>query len=283
MSAILTNQTFSFARYRAYLAAYYNCNRKRLLLSWGLLFIACMLFAVLPAIATGPQEGNVMYPPSLFNDVEEETIAFLAIFIIFSSLCGSQMYSAVSSRNDRSTTLTLPVSDAEKFWVYFTVYVVGYFAAFYISAWVTDLIRVAAMKMIYAEPGVLNHIDAAGLFGFHVPQPEGYAINQMGTSIGVYGLTLILISTFALGTLLWERYSYVKTCCALALLLTALGWIAYGGFKLWLSGDDISARCSIESQDTRLVIAAVLFAAISAGIFALGYRRMKEVETIYRW
>lgn len=208
----------------------------------------------------------------------------IVVFMIFAAITGSMMFNAYSSKESRLAALVLPASTKAKFWSYFVVHVVAFFAVFLVSLFIVDWLRVALLTVF-----------GAGAFAETLPVGDLLALNMFGDvslrdsatiAICAYGSAMLLQSFFALGSIVWKSKAFIKTIATLAALGTVcviLVCISVGVFLpeyveprfSWMEGNQ---------PPTWLPwILAAFFLFFTVFNYVVAYMRLKETELQNRW
>ena len=182
-----TNQIFNWKRFTAALRKEWVENRTVLLLVIAVTFL---LYAVIPPTHIFTRGEMIYY--FLIN------YGFVALACIVPSLANRQL----KSKTGRIELLTLPTSIVEKFAVGITIYVIGFFVAFVICVQLADLLRSAISGFEMVPNHLFKCMDELHDFSHYVYNKPQY-----------FEWTA-LVSTaplFFLGTVLWPRWSVIKT------------------------------------------------------------------------
>ena len=182
-----TNQIFNWKRFTAALRKELVENRTVLLLVMAVTFL---LYAVIPPTKIFTK-GEMIYF-FLIN------YGFMALACIVPSLANRQL----KSKTGRIELLTLPTSIFEKFAVGITIYIIGFFVAFVICVQLADLFRFAISGFKMVPDHLFRCMDILHEFRYYM---------QDGP---LYFSWIALVSTaplFFLGSVLWPRWSVIKT------------------------------------------------------------------------
>lgn len=203
-----------------------------------------------------------------------EIIMFACFFIISIALTvlGSLTFSDMSSKRRRISTLMLPVSIRQKFWLRFLIYTVGGTMLLIFGVLLSYLIAELAFKG--AEYGNLWE----GLtFMYHDEHLEGKLILIL---IGVVMWLYTGNSIYALGSALWPKLSWLKTW----IILIAVQWcisivMMFGVFSNF--NFEKMAEFIIEAgPDIWLWLIVIVLALFNAGCWALAYWRFRSTQIV---
>ncbi len=293
----VSGQSFDLSRFKTYFRAYSTANSRKLMLAAA----SCLIIWVFVCVVVQFLSDFEMYEDlvelkergyavELFDDPywEVEYVAGGIMMAVLATLSGSIMFSAMHGKGNRQTLLTTPASILEKYLTYFLIYVVGFFAVFYVSYFIADVLRVMTVGMFSPYGEYARLVPTHHIFDFNLE--TSIDDKPMYTTIFLsmyYSVVLCLISTFSLGSILWQKASYLKTLCALSLIQVVLSLIAVFSFRLFLgSGDfhtislDLMYPTGSALQNTGYILAGLVFPVF---LFWLGYRRFKDTDLIERW
>lgn len=284
------NQTFSLYRFLKYGKLYTVVNRNRLIYMAGSILVGCLFLCILPFIETYTSSRN----STLFDRAWGTEIS---LFFLFSSLlvmpmAGSEFYRALSGKSDRTTLLTLPASDFEKFAVWFIIYVPCFFIFLISSFFFADAVRVWIFRT-YAVPGVcIEYIPVKYFFTLDFCRKDisWSDVFDLSRNIGLMiftlftGFALVNQAIFTLGSVVWTKNSFLKTLLAVTVIGTFCSLCFYFGCKLLISSDTFYAHAEwMDSVNAVFLVAIILILVFSAFFYWLSYKRFKEIEIINRW
>ncbi len=187
------NQTFNFSRFTSLLKRYLVVNRKQLIFLYGVMIGITILVAAI--VGNAERESA---PEASFGALLLEELIFMGFILMgFSCIISSNMFSSLQSKTSRITTLMLPASSAEKYWVHFSVYIIG----FYIMAIIAS---------------VLNDITISLCSGLPLEFSMVYFLRE--SDVELVAFFIFYQAVFALGSVIWPKRSFFKTFFALFLI-----------------------------------------------------------------
>lgn len=300
----LTHQSFEWSRFKAYFGSYYFANSRKLMLSAASILIAWIVICVLPNIITEfdiykdnarwaleyPEKYYAFVDPYL--EIEQMIGAFL--FAVLATLAGSSMFTCMHGKGERQTLLAIPASSLEKYLTYFTIYILGFIAVFFVSAIIADALRVAIVKM-FSDYGEYAHfMSLKGIFTFGIDVDlldstitgESVPVKNYLFITSYYSFVLITAAIFSLGSIVWQKASYLKTLCALAILQVVQTSLLMFSMKIFFGWNaNITLRDFFQPMGelARSPYIILIGLAISVFMFWLGYRRFKDTDLVERW
>jgi len=294
----MSGQSFDFLRFKTYFRAYSTANSRKLMLAaascliiWAFVCVVVQFlsdFEVYESIAVSVAAGYL--PMGYLDDPywEVEYVAGGIMMVVLATLAGSTMFSAMHGKGNRQTLLTTPASILEKYLTYFLIYIVGFFVVFYASYFIADVLRVMVVEMFSPYGEYAKLVPVRYIFDFNIE--TSIDDKPIYTTIFLsmyYSAVLSLIATFSLGSILWQKASYLKTLCAMALIQVALSIIAVFSFRLFIGSNSFNAislgfmyPSGSALQNIGYILAGLVFPAF---LFWLGYRRFKDTDLIERW
>lgn len=233
-----TNQIFNWKRFTAALRKEWVENRTVLLLVIAVTFL---LYAVIPPTKNFTR-GEMIYF-FLIN------YGFVALACIVPSLANRQL----KSKTGRIELLTVPTSMFEKFAVGITIYIIGFFVAFVICVQLADLFRYAISGFKMAPDHLFKCMDTLDDFRYYMHDGP------------LYFTWTALVSTaplFFLGSVLWPRWSVIKTLAltiagTIILQFMFIGVKAMMGEHLDLDTIDSNAQYIVMTDVVNIIILIV--------------------------
>lgn len=276
----MTDQFFSFPRFKSYLRCYTATNAKPLLLCAAGILICWLLLALLPAMVG---INNVIYYQSDIWDPawKVEATGGLIIAFIFAALSGSRFFDSMHGRLRAQHTLLLPASQFEKFLSYFLIYIVGFVAVFVASGFLADWIRVGYVHLFCPWAVATTHpISFDRLFSATGWNDE--PIIRYVTCLIYLGFFWQL-AVFTLGSILWQKHCFWKTVGALFLLQIAFNVCFAIGDNIF--GGDYDGMFKVTEEQIKGVIVGfnVLLGVLEVFVIWLSYKRFTETDMIERW
>lgn len=196
----------------------------------------------------------------------------LFIISIGLSIFGSLTFSSMSSKRKRISTLMLPASTSQKFWLRFLIYSVG--GILILSAGVLLSYLIAELAFRGAEYSQLREI----IQEIYSKERVGYII-YLAISVGIIWV-YTSNSIYALGSAFWPRVSWLKTW----VLLCALQWLfgillicgAFSGMNIGFYFDEMMK----DGPETELWILFALLILFNAGCWSLAYWRFRNTQIV---
>jgi len=216
------NQIFDFNRFSLLVVKHWADNKKRYLLSvlayMGLL-VGWYTFTMLVDSRFPMNQGLQM-------------VTFFFTLFTVGSFYASQYFRELGSRSRGINFLLVPASTFEKVLCGLLYTVVLFFAVFTVAFYLIDILMVwIGQNFVSDVPypadqrGILNVFDAARV---HV-NPE--------TTINILWLYFSLQSIFLLGSVYFEKYSFIKTIIAGFVLFFILFCVVYVSYDMMPKGD----------------------------------------------
>lgn len=293
-------QKFSPARFKAYFHAYASANSRQLLMAAAAIVIVWLLVAILPQFMTDFSsysvrktviENGINDPNMLMHDPywNKELGCGAIMLMVFCTIAGCNMFSAMHGKGKRQDTLALPASMVEKYATYFVIYALGFFVVFYASFWLADALRVVTVETCsdYGEYAMLipfNYIFSFDLISHFIY--EGNPAVNAAPCIFFYSGALTLLGFFSLGSIIWQKSSFLKTICSLAVLVVVQLLMVYISLKMFFGFDSrLTERDFFEltgsvAQNVVFIICGLIIPVV---LFWLGYRRFKDTDLVERW
>lgn len=271
------SDVFSWTRFAAFFRAHVRVNRQQILSGCLMVFIGIFVTFCIGEIFN---KWRIYLLPSpvdpMWNDM-----AFKAMFLLFlfTTLGASVMFSSMSNKSSRLSTLVLPASSLEKFLTYFLVYIVGTAIVFCISVFLADLLRVAWISLFtpYGSEASLCPLNY-WLFHDRNPSDSDYCVFSV-----IFSMFVTLQALFALGSILWKKLSFIKTTGALfainMVISMSVMWMITHFFPYGFMSSDLEPETSVATA-VKIGLAGI---AVAALIYWLTYARFREDEIIDRW
>lgn len=287
-SAASSSEKFSIRRLTAYFELYILSNSKKLLLSCIMMFAVTFVMQILIyymsindiyEAATQMKADSMEYDPMWSANTKLMTF----LLIGFSILAGSKMFSAISSRSERHSTLQLPASQLEKFLTWLTIYLplflITLFACFYIAE-ICRVLWIAAFTD-YARNAHIMPLKFLLTLTSYDPQST---ITYSGDDTLLIAFTfcgaVVNNAVYALGSVLFPKLSLLKTFGIYTALIIIYGTMASLGIETFLANGGSSR---IDSGTDAIIIVVGISAAICIYLYRIAYARYKESEIINRW
>lgn len=299
----LTHQSFEWSRFKAYFGSYYFANSRKLMLSAASILIAWIVICVLPNIITEfdiykdavrltMQSGRCTLCGDPYLGTEVMIGAFL--FPVLATVAGSSMFTCMHGKGERQTLLAIPASSLEKYLTYFTIYILGFIVVFFVSEIIADALRVACIKMFSDYGDYAHFISLRRIFTFGIDtnvydrtiNGEAVPVKNYLFITSYYTLVIVTAAIFSLGSIVWQKASYLKTLCALAILQvvqTSLLMLSMRIFFGWNANITLRDFFHPMGELARSPFIILIGLAISVFMFWLGYRRFKDTDLVERW
>lgn len=249
------NDTFSFSRFCSLLKRYVVENRKQLIflygVMWGVMLLAAACIGHHEQGAIRCLTTNQMNTCVSYDFYGTRAMLYLVSGVGFISITASYMFSSLRTKQSRIMSLMLPASMAEKYWVYFTVYIIAFFPIFLLGTVVADL---------------AYYVTAGGGPMFQLLSLSGeYSIFKMD-SIMIWN-DLSLQAIFALGSVLWPRLSFFKTFIAIFVISILVLFFPSVVYHILKPFDDFGT---------------MLAAIFTIGCYVLAWLRFRHVQVIQK-
>ncbi len=208
------------------------------------------------------------------------SLTLLGCGLLLGAVCGSKMFSGLSTRFSRVNFFTTPASNFEKFATLFLIYFVGFFVIYFCSANIANWLRVGIFSL---DPVVARYIKALSIREILMYSVD--TDHPVRVMLLLWGSLVSIPSLYALGSSLWPKNGFLMTTAALIVLqivLSTLVSIPLVSMSLF----DSSLEPRFEFLDNDLTVAGIIIVfeyAWAAFCLALSYFRMKEWEVIARW
>lgn len=222
---------------------------------------------------TMPHTQDPMWSP--------ETNIFQTLFIVFGIISGSMFFSSMTTRHNRLATLTTPASQLEKFMTYFIIYVPGFIVTFFLSAFLSDLIRVAWTTMFTSYGDGCAVMPAEVLFCFDTAPVT--TPGDIFSTVLIYGLLLMLQALFVLGSIFFNKKTILKTACSLFVIMMVCSWVMKLSFNTFFFDNNYRPVLGNDITTSTIWYFASATVSIVTLTYMLAYYRFKETEIIHRW
>ncbi len=279
--AIKDNKSFSSNRFSALMKADIAVNKSnyiKLIIGGTGVFIAiALLISILALIAINGVKNNTALTPEIMEGAikaHQQTYAFsysaIAAWILSIGLTvlGSITFSNLSSKRKRISTLMIPASKAEKFFLNIIIYLVGGTLTLLIGFY----IGVGVCKLIFN-----------GGFGAENFFQYLFGTSATGTVCTFFILwSLFGYSLFALGSSLWPKLSWIKTW-VVTMIIQWIGTIAL----IIISTADITWSAFFMYWEDHLTLlkgtGITVLAILNIVCWVLAWWRYRNVQIIQRF
>lgn len=285
---IRENQTFSFPRFWQLLKSDLRINQPKYIRTVAAALGCFVTVAILISVFAINDIGNLSESnagnPHLADIIETRKMTQLDLynalsFMIFSvgiTIMGSMTFISMNSKSGRISTIMLPASMSEKFWLRFLEYgICGVLvlAMGYILGLIVVGVSFAGSEVILKRFDSLCVVD-----GTH----------DVVWFLGIFlGLPVLLGNAFyALGSSIWPRTSWIKTwVCQQAIGVLFLFAGAFGLFKIvsnWINWLDKIDPTSI-NENAIFWTYVVIFIVLIAGCWTLAWWRFRNTQIVQRF
>lgn len=281
------SKSFDLRRFAAYFRLYLASNSRKILLAAGMVFMVTFIFQIFSLYSigyvayaqsgvTGSGSFDVMWSPS--------TNIMTFLMVVFATMSGSMLFSAVASRDTRLRTYELPASQFEKFMTWWIIYVPVFFLVTFVGFYLSDICRTLYTKAFTPFGDMAHIMSLKTLFTQHVCVPGQAMSNDSVFSICMSYYSIVTLNAlFALGGIFFRRLGYLKTLAFLFAFIMLFGILFNAGVQAFFeSGAHLTGRF-----DGDAIFSTYLFGSVTVVIcwflYTLGYARFKESEIVDRW
>ncbi|MDE6443974.1 MAG: hypothetical protein K2K64_06095 [Muribaculaceae bacterium] len=236
-------------------------NRKLLMMELATVWGACILFGCL--LGFYGRGGGF-----------SELAAFYFIIELIACIFGSMIFSDMKNKKGRISTLMLPASAADKFFI----------------RWLFTVPLMAVVGIIGYYLGDLSRLFIAWLSNQRVGSEAYHQVLNPFTLFFDYDtLYLALLGTatyffmqsvYILGGIVWPKLSFLKTFALFYCLEIIFGIASLFFIRIW--SEDHLFRISPKNETTILTFILIFLVILTLCFYWLTYRRFKNSEVIYR-
>lgn len=277
---MIRNTFFSMPRF-------VNLCRKEMVESWKANILRFVMMYGIMAVAF-VWNGYFQYGSYVIRDgVVEDPIwiftlgAFMWALVIMGLLSASFMMERMKSKTNRIAVLMTPATMFEKFFSRWLIFTFGFLVMFLIAFKLADWTRVTVYLISYPHlkdmiaSAPLSHLVGKGQFWTLFDDCNYF---MLGVSAYFFAQSL-----FVLGSAIWPKRSFVKTCSAI--VVVAIIYIAIGSLLAKILYESRGARGIHQSVSDEAIILGTTIAFFGMAVFnwAVAYFRFKESEIINRW
>lgn len=205
MNEVMKNQVFDWSRFKLALRKEVVENGRQLLLALLVTYGTLTTLMIIGNWITGGDQSEEL-------QIMRYVLVLAAAGISMSAMA-SLAFRGLMTKTGRVELFTSPSSMTEKFAVNVVVYVLGYLVAFVLAVQLADLTRVAVLWFARSSsltvPGPINFLCTMQKVAFN---PE--LTNQSLFTASLYLSLLANAGMYLLGSVLWPRISFLKTCAA---------------------------------------------------------------------
>ena len=273
-------QTFDYDRFKFYLKSYVGEHRRHLLI---LTLLVAMLPTFLMCVYTWLFQDDYQFSDQYWSsDIDPMAVSLIPLItllcMVMSAFAGSRMFSVLSTKHSRENFLTLPASSLEKFTALLVIYFVAFFVLMTVSIFAADFTR--RFLFFYLGPHVDFIFMPSTLKEF---LDAGWWVRVIISFIGYFGC---ILSTYAVGSTLWPRHSFIVTFVATsALQIVWLILFLSVILPLNLFGGSFEPRFDLHFLNEKIILGLLIAFEVvyMVGCFVFCYFRMKQWEIISRW
>lgn len=271
---------FDHRRFIMFFRRYIGENGRRLLLAAIGMALVMIIVNLLELLAFSWQ---IITATSLPHDFgwSVSTDFFIFLFSFFATISGGLMFTSMDTRGKRLVEIEIPASQIEKYLTLLIIYLPCFIIVAFIAFYIGDAVRVIILKWFTSAGGDIEMIPPVRLLSFN--GTGSWNKSDIIQAIGVYGTAISGQSLYALGSILFHRYSYLKTLCALFVIETAAVIIVWCSMMIFFPQGNTEFRFNDIDVPLTALIVASFFLVISVGLQWLAYARFKEAEYVSRW
>lgn len=202
---------------------------------------------------------------------------FVYGFFLAGLLSASFTFSAMKSKVGRLTVLMQPATQFEKFMVRWLAYTLGFVLVYVLAFKLADCTRVLVYASAYPK------IEEIGLMPWsHFQTWEVF--QECRDTFVLITFYCFAQSLFVLGSAVWPKNSFVKTCAAIVVIGLAYTVAGVMLGKLLFAHRYVTEHGSIFADEDLVKNGAlILFSLMALFNWTLAYHRFKESEIINRW
>ena len=279
------NNTFNFKRFGLAFRKDLIENGKRYLLMFVTLF---GLIAVISIYITWNYYDNHSRTPD-YLDINKDLLTILSFVFMGAGIWfASTFTNPMNSKLRRISYLVSPASNLEKYLVRWIITTLGFIIAFFVALWIADALKVAICTVKFPDAGI-QFFDISKLYG---PDNKYNQYYVMPKSVFYLFLSLyfLLQSIFLLGSIIWDKASFIKTFSASTALIIAYIFICRWTILLFYGdlngyGNVLSSFRIFEnmSEVQSISFSSIMMAVFTLVFWVLAFFRLKESEIIKRF
>ena len=236
-----------------------KANIMRLVVLFGSLIVL--------AILIGFAQGYFLDREDFDTAIPAEQAAFAIMLFILGSIYVSTAFNNLIPKTGRISMLSLPANSSEKFLAHWIVYIAMFLVAYFCAIWVADWSRYILMKIIYGNCTYIQLMRWSNIFN-----------SEGSVTIAIF---LMYQSFFLLGSIVWPRYSFIKTYFALA-ILGSLYTLVAGGSIYFLMPIKYHYNISFLQSFNPVHVQWYFSGTVCLINYTLTYLRLRESEVINR-
>ena len=199
---------------------------------------------------------------------------FTVALVFFSSLAAAALGGNLKDKAGRISAFMLPATQLEKYMARWVIFIPLALVVFLIGFIGIDLLRVALASVFF--PHASGHIHSVFTLFSSQHILDGVA--------WIASYIMSLQASFALGSMLWPKNSWVKTFAALSILGMLVSfimvWLALALFRD-MAGYTLAGMDFLDDHGAWCMLAVTMLWAVVYHVIA--YYRYKEMEIIQRW
>lgn len=273
-------QRFDYKRFSMFFKRFIGENGRRLLLAAIGMTVAMIIINLLELLVLRWQIITSTSLPREFGwSVNVSIFSFLLPF--FATISGSLMFSSMDTRGKRLTEIEVPASQFEKYLTFLIIYLPCFIIISFISFYIGESVRVIILKCFTSVGKEIQILTPGRLLSFNANGSMDKS--DILQSISIYGTVISGQSLYALGSIVFHRYSYLKTLCALFVIQTVTVIVCWCSMMLFFPHGNTELRFNDMDYSSLGWMLAIIFLVVSVGLQWLAYARFKESEYISRW
>ena len=266
------------------LPRFMNLCRKEMVESWrSNVLRMVLLYGVMAVVMVW--NGYFEYRTE-YEGTEDPTWVFLLVIFIwglwvFGCLSASFTMEKMKTKINRISTLMIPATPFEKFFLRWFVFTVIFLVVFLITYKLADYTRVIVYSLAYPEKDFISPVDLSHVVG---NRDEYYTLCRTGLQFGaVMAMYFFVQSLFVLGSTIWPKNSFLKTFASGTIIGIVYFLIGTLITKMLLDNElHNSSPGSVISNENMMVLLIVVCTFFALFNWILAYFRFKESEIINR-
>lgn len=213
----------------------------------------------------------------------------IACFIPFGIVFASLAMDPMRRKTQRISYLIVPASNFEKYFSRWLIVTIGYIITFFVALWLADLLRMAICSFRYPE----LEIKALNLNALIYPTGEYRGDSLMDKNVFQFSLSVFFLfqSLFILGSLFWEKLSFVKTFAVIAIIIALFFFLCWWAVTSFYPNDfdglgNVLNSFHLEEKLTEkqaVMTFYIIFWVFVLLNWVLSFFRFRESEIIKRW
>jgi hypothetical protein len=282
------NNTFNFKRFGLVFRKDLMENGKRYIL----LFLTMLgIMTIILTWQSLDYYSSVKKFGSNYENINTNLLLSLsAIFGVFGLLFASTFMSPMNSKTKRIAYLISPSSNLEKFLSRWIIVTIGYIIAFFITLWITDVLRVGICSARFPDLEV-KFLDLTKLIFTGEGWKNNEYVFEKDLFIIVISMYFLFRSIFILGSTFWEKAGFIKTFTAGTVI--SLAFILLCRWAILLCYEDFDRFGNVLNsfepinkerinREQAIIFTAFVISAFTLTNWILSFFRLRESEIIKR-